>query len=661
MDKNIDSTVPDFSSGKPFSKEYFNEKLWTFMNNIWEDPAEYKVLMARRMFNLNYVLTTEWAMSDSRQYLTEGIMSNTAFLLSARSIADRYVYKKSFSRILICDDIMLHGRGIINLLETFRKLIIDRLKECNVEVNEKQLDLDLYRAVNVFVFVRNSDKGILFDEEKYRLYAAQVLPMNRLRELSLQISDYLLSYGVANTSYVISARLPWYQIRDLFEGKNGESSAAFQYKGRKQHVFLRARELKILETMRLFYPGEDKIETGVITSLPIIGDIPRDFFNILCRLTAQYMEQNIRYSQIAVYLRMESPELAKSKAQLLSFLYSILSLADFCRQKLSVEGRDLYKILVSGDFNKIISNFDRGDIFRYEILDFFKNICKDKSTGTVLWEFLYRTVQRTIVDQKKNMYLYGGEFRHIKGPEKSGRREIYENAEDIFYEVGMDAEYDAFRYVLTKTKYDAKNPGFDIIPFRQYMQIMARNRDGFGYSIGCLLGLMDSGLISMNLEAVSNMEEQTVRTVLKAGELATYVLPRRFSVFIPALSVVESHYTKIGKYITDVISSFIDYLQGHCYEHDGYTDLRDVQILKSLKKKKLLLLYLYSAGQKFEDWDIDLRNERKYFPDRFALEGGDLTNEEELVRKNHYLLVAKRFVNQQYIYNNYRRKKLLMK
>ena len=147
MAKGIKLDSPNFFSKRPFLDSNYNEKLWVYMDNLWGDPAEYKIIIARRMLNLNYALMQEWGANGNEQYLTDGIMSNTAFLLSAKAIADRYAYRKQFPRILICDDIMLHGRGIVILLDKFKSIVKARLSEINVEVSDRQLEADLYRSV----------------------------------------------------------------------------------------------------------------------------------------------------------------------------------------------------------------------------------------------------------------------------------------------------------------------------------------------------------------------------------------------------------------------------------------------------------------------------------------------------------------------------------
>lgn len=653
MGRFMNPSIPDFSSKKPFFEGNYNEQLWKYMTTLWKDPAEYKVMMARRMLNLNDALMQEWGAKENEQYLTDGIMSNTAFLLSAKAIADRYAYKKRFPRILICDDIMLHGRGIIKLVNNFMRIVSRRLTESSIQVNERQLEEDLYNSIGIYIFARNKDEGLLIDENRYHLYSSAILPTNHLRELSLQISDYLQYRGTPNTSYVLSVNLTQDLGQKLLTAGTDVYSQPFQYQGRKQAVYFRERSLRILETIRLYDSNGNPGYGSVLTSLTIFGDIFEDAFDSLCISVAQFMEQNVRYSQISAYLKMEDPELDKPRAQLLSFLYSILSLAEFCRQYLNADGNELYRILVSGDFNKIISNFDRGDAFRYEILSFFRVVCVDESTTSILWDFLNNAALDLIPGKKKTERSVGNYgFRYIGGPVFGGRSKLYEDAEDIFYEVGMDAEYDAHRYYRTGIPFDVDRAGFDLLSFRQYMHIMQENKNTWKHSVGCMFGLMDSGLISLNMETMVGKDRNTVRTVLKAGELATYVLPRRFAVFIPALDIVESNYKKVGRYVRDVIGTFVDYLKDYCYEGGGHLDPRDVKLLRTFRKKKALVLYIYSAGQRFHDWNIDLKNERKYMANQLTAEEGTFTFEEELVRKNHYARLARQFVNQHALVND---------
>ena len=132
---------------------------------------------------------------------------------------------------------------------------------------------------------------------------------------------------------------------------------------------------------------------------------------------------------------------------------------------------------------------------------------------------------------------------------------------------------------------------------------MKRYEIGYVTSVACALNLMDSGLLAMNLEVDS---ENKIQCILKAGELSTFVLPRRFSVFIPALSIVERGYLRKGFSAKTGISQFIDFLQDHCYQIEKGDNQANLELLRKLWRSKTTLLYMYNAGQKFQDWDVNL-------------------------------------------------------
>ena len=628
-------------------RKYFtaseSEKLQMFLEGLWESDADFKVLIARRMFNMNSALMNICEVENDEQYLTESIMSNTAFLLSANKIADQYLFRKRFPRIVIYDDIMLHGRGIMKLLYTFEELVYARIGKNNNSPDRVRLRKDLADAVSIHVFAQNAE-NILVDSQ-FSVYSQQIINMTGLRDMSQRISGFLQSCGIANTSYVLSAKIPPYLMRTLNAGTTNIASCAFRYRGKYQLLYIRKRSARIQETIRINFPNEGSFQSGILTSLPIFGDIERARFEVLCKNVAEYMESGVRFSQIADCLRQKEFGLIKPRAQLLTMLFSILSLSDFCRQNMYVDRRELYRILVDGDFDKVISNFDRGEIFRYEILRFFKEICTGNEDGAMLWRFLDEAAG-SLRGEKETPF--NDCFSIVPGPKGLEREDQYAQAEDIFYEIGMDSEYDAYHHIRLKKDFNPRRDGFDQITISQYLRIMSRQGFSNRNSIGCILGLMDSGLMSLNIEMNRN-GAPVVRNVLKAGEMATYALPRRFSVFIPALAIIEKRYEKQFANIRDIVGSFIEYLQDHCYSQNGYVLGWDVRQLSELRKKKWLLLYTYSTGHRMQDWDIKLRNWSEYKIPWNMIgatddEPGQMTYEEEQARKNHYAICAREYI-----------------
>ena len=605
-----------------------SEKLWDYFENLWGDPAEYKVLVSEHMLCLNQALITERESGEIKQDPADNIMSGTAFLLSAARIADRYAYKKKFPRILICEDVMIRGRNVAVLIETFRKIVKDCLDAVGVQVNETRLSADLYKSVGIYVFARSADEELLINNGKYRIFRAQVLPVMDLRMLIAQISSYLQNAKAVRTPYLLSAQLPWYQF-----SPSDFHVRPFIYKGMRQYVFVKNRTPHIAETVRISCHGGN--EGGILTGMPLFGNIDEQSFKTLCGHIADYMERNMRYSPIAAYLRMDYPGLTVPKLQLILFLYSVLSTADFCRQTLNIKGSELYKTLVS-DIYICFVHFGNNELFRYEILSLIKYLVSPKPDTSEIWDMLDRAAEAPYIIEKEDLHE---NFIPVYGPEEDDRRKLYEDTEDIFYETGMDSEYDIRRRIRRGIKYTAEEDDPDTLSFHRYMQIMGRKKNDIEHSVGCLFGLVDSGTVSMIQKQNGNVAEIAVR----ATELSLSILPERFQIFFPALAEVEKSCKRTGADTVDSVSSFIDSITPYDHRNNKPADMRDRHMVENLRKKKYLLLSMYSAAQNFTDWTECLEHRKVHNAENKDI--GAFTNSERQERENYFLTLAKDFVN----------------
>jgi len=185
-------------------------------------------------------------------------------------------------------------------------------------------------------------------------------------------------------------------------------------------------------------------------------------------------------------------ELVRPKAQMLSYLLSILSYANFFAEKISSKPQLIYKALCQSDYQKIAANFDRSAKIKFEIMQLFSHISQKDGLSTRIFQM----VEARIKEQKPE------EGISPAAGWQSGRRDqsdsLHEFAEDIFYEVGMNAEYSANQYVQTQTPFDPAKPSNNSIPLEQYSQLMQRRGVKEIPSIGCALNLMDSGLLVVN-------------------------------------------------------------------------------------------------------------------------------------------------------------------
>jgi len=601
-----------------FGANYYNE-LCEYFHNIWKSNAAYKVFMARRAFNLNYAFMGIMNAQYKDEYETESIMSNTALLLCAEEIADYYRATNEFPSILIADDLLLHGRGMVKLIDSLERLVVDFLREKTKQSNlREEIHNKLLAALNIYVFAQNINTNSIVLDRKLALKAAAQLPPSELRALSQQISRALQQCSVANTSYVLSAELPWSFCKKEYSNDNIiDGSSLFQYRGNILRYYYRNTNDKILETVRVYFSDKGEILKHMATSLVIFGEIPyssddrNNDFSVLCRYVSDKVKQIIPYSRIADILDYEHKCLVRPRAQMLSFLFSILSYYDFYREKISTDPYTINKALLQSDYEKIAANFDKPKKIRSEIIKLFNHISYNDNFKLRLFDALQNfagkfSPEQDTIDKAQN-YKAGTWKQENSFKAYLDSQEIHETAEDIFYEIGMNAECDANEYSQTHAKFDPSTPASDSISFKQYLKIMRWDGVDAVPSIGCILGLMDSGLLAMNLEL--NHTYERIQCILKAGELSTFVLPRRFSVLIPALSIVERGHWKKGLTKESIVSRFIDYLQDHCYQRDKKDNVEDVDLLRKLKCSKASLLFMYIAGQSFQDWDVNLLTE----------------------------------------------------
>lgn len=616
-----------------------DQLLLDYFVKIWKSDADYKVFMARRAFNLNRAMMRAYDAENNFEYHTETILTQTGILLSSGELADYYILHGYFPVILICDDILVHGRSVKRLIDRLHAAITKYAKQKNPKVDSRQIKKKLLEAVEFHVFAQN-ESGILLDD-RYEIQADQQISSPQLKVLSSQISDYLKGCGIANTSFVLSGELPMHVQHRLFRDPQlMETSTSFCYRGRTQLVFYKNRG-GILETIRIHCPDDYSEYNGVITSLVLFGDIEKTDLDRLCDRIAVGVSKYIPGGKISEILRLKMDEMEAPKMQLLHFLLSIFCLVEFLQEALEFDNNEVYQFLLRSDYTKIACNFDFSYRLRREFMRLFNAICFEGFKADWLYALLVNNgaIIPLFVDKSPDNQFHQARLGLLE-------MQAYEDAEDIFYKKGMEAEAEADEYVRRYKEYDTTKPSADSIELKRYLRQM--NEAGIiqnTSSIGCMLGLLDSGLVAMNTEADRKGSQiYYMKTYLKAGELATSVYARIFTVFMPALALVEQNYKRVDKYRKPAVKKFIDYLQEHCYSVFGVVEPDDRKLAEKLKKKEDELLLLYNGAQTFSDWTDSLVT----YGDRSGIRGNKTENHpseaEEQKRKRFYYIVARNYL-----------------
>src|SRR5699024_4694906 len=118
-----------------------------------------------------------------------------------------YLRSGRFPRIMLADDLLVHGRSINRFFQTFQELVLRHIRELDAEVDSANFEADFYRSIELWVFSENDTAILLQPELQKRVKSYFIWPEDRWRDFSVRVANTIYSSDFSNTSYVISAKL----------------------------------------------------------------------------------------------------------------------------------------------------------------------------------------------------------------------------------------------------------------------------------------------------------------------------------------------------------------------------------------------------------------------------------------------------------------------
>lgn len=186
---------------------------------------------------------------------------------------------------------------------------------------------------------------------------------------------------------------------------------------------------------------------------------------------------------------------------------------------------------------------------------------------------------------------------------------INDKLEQAVYELGMCSEKSAYCFFNAPFLYRAdrfdgwwdtdQEDSCGVISFTQYMGLRKEYLPASGYGrVAAYLALADKGRIAGKIQYME--DDSAVYAICKAGERAMFYLPQKFSVFVPALCMVEKNSLLLNLPPLEAVRQFVKKhltYEGPC--KDVIARLFDLRIFidKYLK-------ILGEAGQLFAGWNF---------------------------------------------------------
>lgn len=182
----------------------FENELKLWIKEELEKHCTIIVTVSRRCSNLVALYLDEIRHSVNFQ---GKVITENALLVMADSLAKFYIQNRQFLNIIIMDDILVHGRSLNLFLSKFQTIILDYIKKNLNDADMKQVQDDFHKSIHLSIYAINNTPFLLKQEYQWRLQYRYVKDEAGIREISSNISDLLTKKEIANTSYVISAKV----------------------------------------------------------------------------------------------------------------------------------------------------------------------------------------------------------------------------------------------------------------------------------------------------------------------------------------------------------------------------------------------------------------------------------------------------------------------
>lgn len=634
-----------------YSSDYHGFR--TFFNAVWNSKYQYVVLFARRCYALNNIYMRANLSEADRKVKCAHIVTQNGFLPYASEFAASYNKDRTLPSVLLVDDIMLHGRGVAKLLFDFEMLILEEWKTLRgkdaTDSEKYYLHLDLLDSIKVSVYAINETPMLLEGASSWKIESVTKGNSKELRALSQRISSFLLKVSEPNTSYRYSFLIPSSRIKEKVEGWD---SILWNYRGEKRNVYI--KHCNICEKVSPIVHTYGKItdnntEYVWITGETFFGDVSSEEFNRIAENISAILGSEESWQFLVKILGMQSERLYRTRMQLISFLLSVIWVNDFC-SSCGLDIDELYHQEMSEEIQNII-NFDM-----HKLAANF-GLAKDAHDG--MWLFLdSHNFSEELRKQVWEAFVPSPESMNNQIAVSEGKKYSCEQyntiVEKLFYQLGTDSEFEAYEMSCNRRRFTPDSPSPDVVSLSRCITdiVAALKSQGIEPDIrliqACLSTLVDCGLAAMNFSY--NRETNKIECTFKAGELSTFVMPRKFHWFMPAFAMIESEYFRTEETPEALLKKFIVQLEmGRDTISENHPSAQIEKEAFGLLKKygSEFVDRIYRCGQSMNGWNTNLVTT----DDSKALcTGSQISYRDVLIHRNnrqgYYISKAKSFIKE---------------
>lgn len=508
-----------------------------------EDEWRFVIFAVRRsyMMALIFECITEKKMSDSSaEFLTDA-----ALFLRCGELADMYRKYGAFPRILLCDDIMIHGRNMNHIIEGLQKELCRLLAD---EFERSEIEAALVRAVRIHVYTRTWNHLLLIGSYGRRLHYMRKESPNFWHQLSSDISSLIFRSDITNACYIYTEHLSdamMDRIQDKLINEDGfiktvyqkiEQYAKFTYLDSADRISgvlsLRIIKNDYHEGYRVapfvFLPNMDTRETEKIFDI-ISEKLPekyRDWFAGLKEMTGK-----------------------RTFNEFITLLFSDAVLKKFNQDnEITVDSEDR-----EWELEKLARNYNQ---YGFEqTRQMLEELLGNSQKSILSMEDIDKVIGMLSSIGKIVMKLKTTGDAELDATEK---HEIRERVENYFYMQGLGDERSAHQlveapYFPTKlrSKRHVENCCF-VLAFLNQGYTKEQSR----YCMSYFLHMIDAGVGSLSSYAPNDTDVNGYAQFAKAGEQSLLIEPLRKYKYIPLLSRMQFECGHRLRELTDEIGEY---------------------------------------------------------------------------------------------------------
>lgn len=504
----------------------------------------YVVFTVRRSYMLALILEkiTGKKMNNtgSVKFLTDA-----ALFLQCRELADSYRDFKRFPKILLCDDVMIHGRNINHIIEGMQEELCRLLSD---EYEKEQIETALVKAIEIHIYTRTWDSLLLFGPYVWKLHCMRKESPAFWRQLSSDISSMIFRADITNANYVYTEHLSDEKMESIVRSLENEGG------------FVRTVYQKVIQYTKCIYIGSDE-DIKAVLSLRIIKNAYHDGYRVapFAFLPNMDEEETDRLSDVILeklpaeyrkwYLHWQRMKGMRTCNEFVTLLLSDSLLKDFNRE---------HGIAVDADskeqeFIKLTRNYDQYGFDRTRQM--LENLLGDDQNAVFSVADVREMTAQAVSGERLVAKLKNGmtdQFTQID--QKSIRKRL----EDYFYDRGCIDEEAAYELLQLsyfpdreRSKRRARGCCFTLKELNAgYTMVESK------YCLAYFLQMIDAGIGSLSSYASNHTTVLGYAQFVKAGEQSLQIEPLRKYEYISMLSRMQIECGRRLRELTDEIREF---------------------------------------------------------------------------------------------------------